>query len=120
MSCEEIKADLRTALDLLQAMLNEDGGSKPLKGTVGWEIRQLVAKHKGHLAVHANRTCSHSYRLDCACGETGCTKLACLYCMQHKPCEECGGSESGIKHDTRQSTCSPAHCVPCPVCQGVK
>jgi hypothetical protein len=55
MSCEEIRADLRTALDLLQAMLNEDGNgginwnSKPLKGTVGWEIRQLVTKYKGRL-----------------------------------------------------------------------
>lgn len=51
----DLKADLRTALDLLTAMLNEDGASDlnwdspPLKGTVGWEIRQLVKKYKGKL-----------------------------------------------------------------------
>lgn len=51
----ECRKDLRQALDLLAVMSNEDGcggldwNSKPLIGTVGWEIHELTAKYKGRL-----------------------------------------------------------------------
>ena len=48
----EADKDITQALELLAAMLNEDHesgldwDSPPLKGTVGWEIRQLAEKYR--------------------------------------------------------------------------
>ena len=49
---EDTGKDVAQALELLAAMLNEDGNgginwiSRPLKGTVGWEIHQLAEKYR--------------------------------------------------------------------------
>ena len=79
------------------------------------DFAYVIEQARAHLAVHADRTCIHSYHLECACGETGCTKLACLYCMQHKPCEVCDGSGIYV-HYNRRGIGFPQPCR----CQEVK